>query len=277
MAVDVYVVRDIAALRAIEAEWRALAGVGSGGLFRGPDWLIPWWQAYHATLAAELYVVVGRASEADATGVAAGELVCLAPLYRRTVKVALLDTRELRMIGDAGPRPPALDLLARAGWEDRGGTAIAKKLIEEAATWDLLDLEPLADPSRVRAHLVQRFAPLGFTVESSPSAGGATRIALALAPIDTTDASRVVTTYGDDLPALRKGMSALRRLSRLEWAERDEPSPLADPEAIGLLEQVAMELGKQGRVRLARLDDAQGEACALEPPKRKSKSCSSNT
>jgi len=263
MAVDVSVVRDIAVLRAIEAEWRTLAGVGSGGLFRGPDWLIPWWQAYHATLAAELYVVVGRATEADATGVAPGEIVCLAPLYRRTVKVALLDTRELRMIGDAGPRPPSLDLLARAGWEDRAGTAIAKKLIEEAATWDLIDLEPLADPSRVRAHLVQRFAPLGFTVESSPSAGGATRIALALAPIDTTDASRVVTTYGDDLPALRKGLSALRRLSRLEWAERDEPSPLADPEATGLLEQVAMELGKQGRVRLARLDDAQGEACAV--------------
>ncbi len=263
MAVDVSVVRDIAALRAIEAEWRALASVGSGGLFRGPDWLIPWWQAYHATLAAELYVVVGRATEADATGVAAGEIVCLAPLYRRTVKVALLDTRELRMIGDAGPRPPALDLLARAGWEDRAGTAIAKKLIEEAATWDLIDLEPLADPSRVRAHLVQRLAPVGFTVESSPSAGGATRIALALAPVDTTDASQVVTTYGDDLPALRKGLSALRRLSRLEWAERDEPSPLADPEATGLLEQIAMELGKQGRVRLARLDDAQGEACAV--------------
>src|ERR1041385_7626703 len=91
MAVDVSVVRDIAALREIESEWRALASVGSGGLFRGPDWLIPWWQAYHATLAAELYVIVGRTTEADATGVAAGEIVCLAPLYRRTVKVALLD------------------------------------------------------------------------------------------------------------------------------------------------------------------------------------------
>ncbi|HEX2689750.1 MAG TPA: GNAT family N-acetyltransferase, partial [Kofleriaceae bacterium] len=63
--------------------------------------------------------------------------------------------------------------------------------------------------------------------------------------------------------ALRKGMTALRRLSRLEWAERDEPSPLADPEASGLLEQIAMELGKRGLVRLARLDDAPGEACAV--------------
>jgi len=263
MAVDVSVVRDTTALQAIEAEWRALAGLGTGALFRGPDWLIPWWQAYHATLAAELNVMIGRAAEDDGAGTKAGDLVCLAPLYRRTVKVALLDTRELRMIGDAGPRPPALDLLARPGWEDRAGIAIARKLIDEAATWDLIDLEPLADPSRVRANLCQRLAPFGYTVESSPSAGGATRIALGPAPVEPSDASGVLVTSGDDLEAMRKGLSALRRLSRLEWAERDEPSPLADPEATGLLEQVAMELGKQGRVRLARLDDSLGEATAV--------------
>lgn len=266
MAVDVSVVRDIAALRAIETEWRALAAAGNGALFRGPDWLIPWWHAYHATLNAELYVLVGRAIDNDLSGVTRGDIVCIAPFYRRTVKVALLDTRELRMIGDAGPRPPALDLLARAGWEDRAGTALAKKLIDDAATWDLIDLEPLSDPSRVRAQLVQRIAPLGYTVESSPSAGGATRIALAFAPADANDISRVTTlsmTYGDDVAALRKGVSALRRLSRLEWADRDEPSPLADPEAEGLLEHVAIELGKQGRIRLARIDDGQGEATAV--------------
>jgi GNAT superfamily N-acetyltransferase len=266
MAVDVSVVRDVAALRAIEDEWRALASAGpggTGGLFRGPDWLIPWWQAYHATLHAELYVLVGRAIEPDANGTEAGQIVCIAPLYRRTVKVALLDTRELRMIGDAGPRPPALDLLARAGWEDRAGTALARKLLDEAGSWDLIDLEPLADPSRLRAQLVQRLAPQGVTVESSPSAGGAMRIALGMAAPDPADPSRAVATAGDDLAALRKGLSALRRLSRLEWAERDEPSPIADPEASGLLEQVALEYGARGKVRLARLDDSQGEASAV--------------
>ncbi|HWO25459.1 MAG TPA: GNAT family N-acetyltransferase [Kofleriaceae bacterium] len=264
MAIEVTVVRELMQLRALEAEWRALAAAtGAGALFRGPDWLIPWWSAYHATLGAELHVLVGRAVEPDPAGtVAAGEIVCLAPLYRRTVRVALLDTRELRMIGDAGPRPPSLDLLARPGWEDRAGTALARKLIDESAAWDLIELEPLADPSRVRANLVQRLAPAGFTVESAPSAGGASRIALALAPVDAADATGVLTTYGDDLASLRKGMGALRRLSRLEWAERDEPSPLADPEAMGLLEEVAMALGKQGRVRLARIDDSTGQAIA---------------
>lgn len=262
MAIEVSVVRDLTALRALEPEWRALAPAAPCALFRGPDWLIPWWHAYHNTLAAELHVVVGRATEADSAGTAVGDLVLLAPLYRRTVKVALLDTRELRMMGDAGPRPPSLDLLARKGWEDRAGAALAKALVDVAASWDLIDLEPLADPSRTRASFVQRIAPAGFTVESAPSAGGASRIALALAPADASDATGVITTHTDDVVALRKGMSALRRLSRLEWAERDEPSPLADNEAASLLEEVTLELGKQGRVRLARLDDAAGEAVA---------------
>jgi ribosomal protein S18 acetylase RimI-like enzyme len=269
MAIDVSVVRDLTALRAIESEWRELASAGPGALFRGPEWLIPWWLAYHNTLHAELHVLVGRANQDGIDGREApdatakvGDIVCLAPLYRRTVKVALLDTRELRMMGDAGPRPPSLDLLARTGWEDRAGHALARALVDEAATWDVVDLEPLADPSRVRANLVQRIAPAGFAVESATSGGGASRIALALAPAEATDASGVHATYGTDLSALRKGLSALRRLSRLEWAERDEPSPLADQESAALLEDVALELGKQGRVRLARLDDATGETIA---------------
>ena len=261
MAIEVSVVRDLAAFRALEPEWRVLAGGGPGALFRGPDWLVPWWLAYHNTLHAELHVLVGRATE-DEGDVVAGQLVCMAPLYARTVKVALLDTRELRILGDAGPRPPAFDLLATPGWEDRAGAALARALIDDAASWDLLELEPLADPSRLRATLVSRIAPAGFVVESAQSGGGAIRIALALAPADATDASGVQTTFGDDLPQLRKGLSALRRLSRLEWAERDEHSPLADPEAVALLEDVALELGKRHLARLARLDDAQGEAIA---------------
>src|SRR4051812_26978126 len=60
MPIEVSVVRDLAALRGIESPWRELASTGAGALFRGPDWLIPWWGAYHNTLAAELHVLVGR-------------------------------------------------------------------------------------------------------------------------------------------------------------------------------------------------------------------------
>nr|HEX4314644.1 GNAT family N-acetyltransferase [Kofleriaceae bacterium] len=264
MAIEVAVVRDLHELRALEGAWRTLAAAGgAGALFRGPDWLLPWWLAYHNTLGATPYVLVGRATEADhGMGIAPGDIVCLAPLYARTVRVALIDTRELRMMGDAGPRPPAYDILVRPGWEDRAGAALARALVDDAASWDVIDLEPLADPSRVRAHLAQRMAPAGFTVDSSPSAGGASRVALAMAPSEATDHTGVVATTADDLVMLRKGLSALRRLSRLEWAERDEPSPLADAESSALLEDIAMTLGKDGRVRLARLDDATGEAIA---------------
>lgn len=272
MTVDVSVVRDLTALRALESDWRTLASTGPNGLFRGPDWLIPWWLAYHNALHGELHVLVGRETETQ-SGAQAGDIVCLAPLYRRTVRVALLDRRELRMMGDAGPRPPSLDLLARPEWDERSGAALAQYLIGDAENWDVIDLEPLADPSRLRANLVQRLGPAGFTIDSSPSAGGANRIALALADgseaepetaaaARSPDGSGVVTTYGDDLGQLRKGMSALRRLSRLEWAERDEPSPLADAEAGALLEEVALELGKRGKSRLARLEDPTGEAVA---------------
>ena len=82
MAIDVSVVRDLTALRAIEAEWRALAARRPGALFRGPDWLIPWWLAYHNTLGAELHVLVGRATEDPTRRRRPATLVCLAPLYR---------------------------------------------------------------------------------------------------------------------------------------------------------------------------------------------------
>ena len=85
MPLDFTVIRDLAALRDLEPAWRELALLGgAGALFRGPEWLLPWWHAYHQVLGAELHVVAGRVD---------GELVCLAPLYLRTVKLPLVDVR----------------------------------------------------------------------------------------------------------------------------------------------------------------------------------------
>ncbi|HPH68992.1 MAG TPA: hypothetical protein PLF40_24730 [Kofleriaceae bacterium] len=246
MSLQLTVLREFAAVQAISQQWDALVaatadiGVRAGGLFRGPGWLVPWWHAYHETLRAEPYVWVARAD---------GQLVGMLPLYRRTAKFGLVDITEVRMMGDAGPRPPALDIIAAAGWEQQVGAAFARALIDDGANWDLLQLEPLAEPSNARANLVSRLASAGYSVESSESAGGAHRIALALAPSDSTDGSGVVTTFGEDLDKLRKGMSSLRRLSRLEWAERDEHSPLADAEAAALLEEVTLGWGRESRVR----------------------------
>ncbi len=244
-AIELTVIRDIAALHELVPAWRTLAG---GARFRGPDWLLPWWHAYQHALDAELYVIAGRL---------AGELVCVVPLYTRTVK-SVLDVRELRLMGDAGPRPPALNMVspAAANVKDRCGVAVAK-LIAEATDWDLMDLEPLADPSRMRATLIGKLVELGFAVESSPSAGGARKIALV--GIEADDAAAAAITVATDEAGRRKSMSALRRLSRLEWAERDERSPLADTEAAQVLEEAALQPG----ARVIRLDDAVGEAVAV--------------
>lgn len=257
MSIEFSVIDSLTGLRIIEDEWRALAGSGGGGaLFRGPTWVIPWWHAYHQTLAARLYVFAGRVE---------GELVCLAPLYRREARAAGLKITEVRMLGDAGPRPPALDLLVAPGFEDRAGAALARMLDAAADEWDLIDLEPLADPSRVRAHLISRLHAAGHHVESIEAAGGARRIALRAPGIDLgaePGEDALCSAYVGDRDAIRKGMGALRRLSRLEWAAREETSPLADPESSQLLEEVALELGERGQARLARLDDSHREAIA---------------
>ena len=249
---------ELSQLHAIESEWRALAGGGAGSLFRGPDWLVPWWHAYQQVLGAELLVHTGRVD---------GALVFMAPFYAREARHGPgLRMREIRLMGDAGPRPPALDLLVARGFEERAGAALANVLAESDHEWDVIDLEPLQDPSRVRAFLASRLHAAGLRVESKTAGGGARQIALRIAGGDVVDSVAVdplVTAYGNDTAALRKGLSLLRRLSRLEWADRDENSPLADPQATGLLEEVALELGKAGLAHLVRLDDSSAEAIAV--------------
>lgn len=265
MSVDFTVIRDPAGLRELAPAWRELAVAGgAGALFRGPEWLLPWWHAYHQVLGAELFVLAGTAREEK--GAADGELVCLAPLYQRTARLPIARVCEVRMMGDAGPRPPALDFLVKAGFEDRAGTALARAMAELGGpaarkAWDVLELEPLAEPSRVRANFVARLGSLGFAVESQPAGGGARRIALGLGS-PAVDDSGLTAAVSGDVTEIRKGMSALRRLSRLEWAERDEQSPLADPEATSLLEEVAVTLGREGRARLATSNDPAGQAVA---------------
>ncbi|WP_428261256.1 GNAT family N-acetyltransferase [Haliangium sp.] len=258
MTVEFSLIRDFSELEALREPWRALAEAGgAGALFRGPDWLLPWWLAYHQVLQAELHVLAGRDGD---------RLVCLAPFYTRSARWGPgLKVREVRLMGDAGPRPPALDLLFEPGYEDRAGAALAQHLAAEDQDWDVIELEPLRDPSRGRGVLVSRVGNAGYSVRSQHAAGGALRIALAAAGIEVgadADDDRA-TAYTDDATALRKGLSALKRLSRLEWADREEASPLADREAAQLLEDVTLRLGREHRARLARLDDGSNEAIAI--------------
>jgi len=252
---ELYTITSVAGLKEIAGEWAELARRAGGSLFRGPEWLLPWWHEYHRVLAAELRVEIATDG---------GRLVALAPFYARVGKRRPgLKLKEIRLLGDAGPRPPALDLLVEPGYEEEVGAQLAERLGASADEWDVIDLQPLQEPSRARAFMTNRLGAAGFQVESG-EAGTSRRLALTVPGAEASAAlpDARVRRYTDEVGSLRKGMAALRRLTRLEWADREEQSPLADPESQALLEHVTLELGRAGRARFARLDDADNEAIA---------------
>ncbi|HTE51443.1 MAG TPA: GNAT family N-acetyltransferase [Kofleriaceae bacterium] len=260
MSVELRTITALAGLKALAPQWDELVARSAGGasLFRSPVWLLPWWQAYQRVLAAELHVVA--AFEGD-------RLVGLAPFYTRVGRRGpRLKLKEVRLLGDAGPRPPALDLLVEPGFEEDFGNQLAADLTATAAEWDVIDLQPLQEPSRVRAFMTNQLSTSGFTFESA-EAGGARRLALTAPGMESggvmgEETDPRIRHYAHEVQSLRKGLAALRRLSRLEWADREEASPLADQEASHFLEQITVELGTAGLARLTRVDDGDNEAIA---------------
>jgi ribosomal protein S18 acetylase RimI-like enzyme len=252
---ELYTITSVAGLKEIAGDWAELARRAGGSLFRGPEWLLPWWHEYHRVLGAELRVDIATDG---------GRLVGLAPFYTRVGKRRPgLKLKEIRLLGDAGPRPPALDLLVEPGHEEEVGAELAERLAASAEEWDVIDLQPLQEPSRTRAIMTNRLGTAGFQVESG-EAGTSRRLALTVPGAEASigKADPRVRRYTQEVGSLRKGLAALRRLTRLEWADREEQSPLADPESQALLEHVTTELGKAGRARFTRLDDADNEAIA---------------
>lgn len=240
---------------ALAPEWEALARAGGdGALFRGPAWALPWFRAYGGAFGATLCLVAAREE---------GRLVALAPFYERTAKLGPgVKSKELRLLGDAGPRPPGLDLVVAAGFEERFATALTTWLTEGEHAWDVLDLSPLRHPSRARAYLAQRLDGTGRRVDSEEAGttmvlsltGGTSQ--LAVSPVG-------ITTFVAEAASLEKGLMVLRRVSRLEWANRDEKSPISDGEASRLLEEVVLGLGARGAAHLSRLDNEHGFATAV--------------
>lgn len=259
---------EVAGLEALAPDWDALARAGGdGALFRGPTWILQWFRTYAPVFEASPHVLVARDGDA---------VVGIAPFYERTARLGPgVRPREIRLLGDAGPRPPALDLLVRPGYEERfAATLVSWFTGPSARPWDVMDLVPLRDPSRCRAFLAERLDGTGRKVDCH-EAGTTLAVALAAAALAADSlppADPRARAYADDRAGLEKGLAALRRLSRLEWASRDEASPISDAEGTRLLHDVVMELGPTGRVRLARFDDDRGEATAAalvidDPPR----------
>lgn len=267
----VAVVDELPAAEALSAEWAELAQTGGDyARFRGPEWALSWLAAYGAVFEASLCMIAVRE--------AGGRLVGLAPFYARMARVApTVKVRELRLLGDAGPRPPMLDLLVVPGYEER----FAKTLVEwltgaGAEAWDIIDLQPLRDPSRARAYMAEGLDGAGRKVECYEAG---TYLSIALASADESDvamavggsALHVYGQGGEALGELGVGLATLRRLSRLEWSAREEASPISDQESAQMLTRIAHALGPNA-VRLCVFHDERGEASAAvlivdDPPR----------
>src|SRR5215470_2497827 len=160
MPLSIELVEDPRRLDALAAEWAELARAsGEGGLFRGPTWIVPWWRHFGPALEATLHVVVGWDGS---------RLVGLAPLYERHARFGpAVRAREIRMLGDAGPRPPALDLLVGSGYEERFAQSLVDHFgVDGAPAWDVIDLAPLRDPSRARAFLAEKLDAAGKKIDA---------------------------------------------------------------------------------------------------------------
>ncbi len=257
MSIRLEVIEEVEALHALSEPWQVLADdAGTSPLFRGPRWLLAWWRAFQRQLDAQLYSLAIFDDQ---------RLVGLAPFYVRQAKRSpTRKLEEIRLMGDAGPRPPELGLLAEPGYEEIVGNAIGDHLAQNASEWDILDLQPLEDPSKVRAFMVNRLSTKGRAMDSN-QAGGVQRIELQGSGVESDAHSEQTRTsaYVRDPAQLRKGLATLRRLSRLEWAQRDEASPFTDRQATHLMEDFALPLGQEDKARLARLDDQDGEAIAM--------------
>src|SRR5262249_50772346 len=175
MALSTEVVDDPTRLSELCPAWEDLARAGGdGALFRAPGWLLSWYRAFGPALEAELRVVVVRDDD---------RLVGLAPCYERTARRAGMKTREIRPLSDAGPRPPALDVLTAPGYEERFAVALTRDLTADKG-WDILDLAPLRDPSRARAYLAEKLDGAGRKAEAQEAG---TTLALALAAAGIPD------------------------------------------------------------------------------------------
>jgi CelD/BcsL family acetyltransferase involved in cellulose biosynthesis len=122
-------IREPAALRALEAEWSSLLRQnGAHNIFLSWDWLSAWWRAICPQ--PDLYVITVRDT--------ANRLLGIAPFHRHPLRLFRAVTlRCLRVLASerlTGAEYP--DLLIRHGSENEVIEAIAKFLREHSSDWD---------------------------------------------------------------------------------------------------------------------------------------------
>ena len=128
-------IHTVSELTPLLDDWRTLA---SDAPMRSPEWLLGWWDIYAAP-DDELHVILVFDS--------AETLVCLAPLYRQ--KVGGYAT--LRVLGARDNVSHHTDWPSAVGWEARGGSEVARVLLQGRKGWKRLLFEAV-DADAVAIH-----------------------------------------------------------------------------------------------------------------------------
>jgi CelD/BcsL family acetyltransferase involved in cellulose biosynthesis/ribosomal protein S18 acetylase RimI-like enzyme len=236
------IVRDDQAFAALESGWDALVDESRSGLFLRHRWLRAWWRAYRGI--DELWVLVLRQDQ---------KLLAAWPLHLRTPRSGTLKVAELRLLGDLGAAqrslvcPPPdrevaterfVQLLAHArGWD------VLEAPVVSARVADLVDVAAQKHGLKADRHEwnERRYVDL-------PPAGSWDEFAEKRKP------ARVVGEGGEaSAEGAHEALDGLLRLLRKEWAAREAASPVADPQAVQFLHDVAPAMVAEGTLRIGQL------------------------
>ena len=134
---------------AIAPEWNRLTAQCSGAaVFSTWEWLRPWWRHYRRA-GDRLYIVTARSG---------GELVGVAPLYRRSIALFGLPIFErLGFVGDDSGDSEYLDFIYDDRHAPRVIEVLTEKIFEKETPWQVCELRMLP-PESPTPEVVQRSA-----------------------------------------------------------------------------------------------------------------------
>jgi CelD/BcsL family acetyltransferase involved in cellulose biosynthesis len=141
------VIDSPARLEELRSEWAALnLSAGSGCLFLGPEWQLPWWKHF------------GAGRELCAIAVHEGpRLVGMLPLFRERVRLGGISVRRVAFLGDGAAGCDYLDVLAAPGREGEVHAEALRALF--ALDWDSCELDGMLRESSAALALAQRLPP----------------------------------------------------------------------------------------------------------------------
>ena len=139
-------------IEALIPDWRRLAANVAVSPFSSPDWLVPWWLAYHGRNEARVLTFWRQRS-----------LVGVAPLFRRTATGRRARPREIGFWGrTATPISGGTDILVGVTDEEPVVASFVRWLVDDAEPWDVFHYLRSPTGSRVPAALVAAAGGAGW-------------------------------------------------------------------------------------------------------------------